>query len=83
MKKSVMSVEAMVDMYLTYGVEEETWEMLYRMANHGLISRENWTKFYETCKGWAVSEDGNSIVDTDTGKTLYEYNEIGDLVKVA
>lgn len=78
-----MSVEAMVDMYLTYGVEEETWEMLYRMTNHGLISRENWTKFYETCKGWVVSEDGNSIIDTDTEKTIYEYNERGDLVKVA
>ena len=83
MKKSVMSVEAMVDMYLTYGVEEETWEMLYRMTNHGLISRENWMKFYETCKGWAFSEEVNGIVDTDTEKTVYVYNEIGDLVKVA
>ena len=83
MKKSVMSVEAMVDMYVTYGLEDETWDMMYHMVNHGLISRENWLKFFEKCKSWEFDDSGNNIVDGITGEVLYTYDENGNLKKVA
>lgn len=82
MKKSVMSVEAMVDMYVTYGLEDETWDMMYHMVNHGLISRENWEKFYEKCKGWSFDEEVNGIVDGETETVIYLYDDNGNLHKM-
>ena len=83
MKKSVMSVEAMVEMYLNYGLEEETWNMMWNMAVHGLISHDNWVKFFEKCKSWTFDDSRNNIVDGITGEVLYTYDENGNLKKVA
>lgn len=82
-KKSVISVDAMIDLYLNYGIEEDTWNMLHKMACHDLISRDNWIKFFETCKDWTWSEDGNSIIEGSTGKILYYYDENGNIKKTA
>lgn len=80
MKKSLMSVKAMIDLYLTYGLDEKTWDMLHEMACHDLISNDNWLEFYDICKDWTFSEDGSSIVDFQ-GKPLFYFNEDGYLVK--
>ena len=79
MKSSMMSVKAMIDLYVRYGVEQETWTMLYSMHAHGLISLENWEKFYNTCKGW--ERDGNAIRDED-GIIIYRTDEDGYWHKV-
>ena len=76
----MMSVKRMIDLYLTYGLDERTWNMLYNMACHDLISRVNWSKFFETCKGWQFSDSGNEIIDGD-GTILYYYDDNGNLVK--
>lgn len=79
-----MSVNKMINLYVTYGLDEETWEMLYRMTCHNLISSENWAKFQETCKGYQFSDgDGTKIIDTcNNDKVVYVTDESGYWVKV-
>jgi len=79
MKKSLMSVKEMKALYLRYDISSETWDMMYEMACHGLISSENWGKFFSQCKGLEFSEKDNSIVD-EAGKVVYVYDEKGYLV---
>lgn len=76
----MMSVKKMIELYVSYELCEETWDMLYKMAMHGLISRDNWTKFWETCKGWSLDEDGRHIIDGDE-KVVYKRDGNGFLVK--
>ena len=76
-----MSVKRMVDLYLNYGLDNDTWSMLWEMANHGLISRENWIKFFEKCKDWEMDDDGNAVINGN-GEVLYRYDGNGNLVKV-
>lgn len=61
-----MSVKKMIDLYVQYGVDVETWKMLYSMTCHGLISRENWVKFAKACHGWYMLGDN----------ILNEYDEV-------
>ena len=77
---SMMSLRAMIELYLRYNLDEHTWNMLRQMSQHELISYENWKKFYETCKGWAFDESGDHVVDAE-GNKLYHYDENGFLVK--
>jgi hypothetical protein len=77
----MLSVKKMIDLYVSYELDETTWNMLYNMVNHGLISSENWEKFYTTCKGWSFEENGQTIED-ENGKVIYRRNENGYLVKV-
>lgn len=78
----MMSVKKMVELYVAYDLSEDTWKMLYNMSNHGLISRDNWSKFFDKCKGWTMSEDGQSILDEDE-RTIYKRDSQGFFVKVA
>lgn len=77
-----MSVKKMVELYVTYELSEETWSMMYQMRCHGLISYENWVKFYEKCKAWHITDDGQSIED-ENGKIIYTRDANGFLVKAA
>lgn len=70
----MMSVKKMIDLYVRYGVAEETWKMLYEMTCHGLISQNNWSKFADTCASWEC--EGNSIVDGE-GNMIYTVDEYG------
>ena len=79
----MMSVKKMIDLYVEYGLDETTWDMLREMSYHGLISRENWVKFFETCKGWYFNEETNTIDDSETEKTVYAYDDNGNLHKIA
>lgn len=75
-----MSVNKMVELYVTYELEETTWAMLYQMTCHGLIKRENWEKFYEKCADWHLSFDCNDIEDGD-GNIIYTRDRDGFFVK--
>ena len=80
----MMSVKKMIELYVSYGLDTETWEMLYKMRCHDLISYDNWTKFYETCKGWEFNDEDNgaTIIDTcNDNKLVYKRNEDGFYVK--
>lgn len=79
----MMSVKKMIDLYVTYELSEETWDMMREMSYHGLISRDNWCKFYEKCHAWEFSEDGDQIIDCDTEKVIYIRNTEGYMVKAA
>lgn len=81
MTKNVMSLNAMVEKYVHYGVDEETWNFLYNLKVYGLITDDRWTEFYNICKDWSL-EDGNRVVDGD-GLTIYRTDENGVFYKVA
>ena len=75
----MMSVKRMIDLYVEYGVDEGTWNMLYQMTCHGLISRDNWVKFSDICASWFI--DGDAIRDGD-GLMVYRIDEKGLWKKV-
>lgn len=75
----MMSVKRMIDLYVEYGVDEDTWNMLYEMSIHGLISRDNWIKFFNICASWFI--DGDAIRDGD-GLMVYRIDEKGLWKKV-
>lgn len=75
----MMSVKRMIDLYVEYGVDEDTWNMLYEMTIHGLISRDNWAKFFDICHSWVI--DDNAIRDGD-GLMVYRLDEKGYWHKV-
>lgn len=76
----MMSVKKMIELYVNYSIDEETWNMLYSMVCHGLISRENWIKFSDTCASWII--EGNTIIDGD-GNVVYMIDDNGYWKKVA
>ena len=78
----MMSVKKMIDLYITHELSETTWDMMREMTYHGLISLDNWTKFYDKCKGWTFDEDEQNIIDWD-GKVLYGRDAEGRMVKAA
>ena len=78
----MMSVKKMIQLYIDYDIGENTWKMLYNMMCHGLISRDNWTKFYDTCKGWYLSDDRKAVYDSDDNdKLIFVYEELSHLRK--
>lgn len=84
MKKSVISVNSMIETYVSYGLDEETWEMFYKMRCHNLISNDVWGRFNNTCKGWQFGPDnGLTIIDSENnGKIIYITDENGFYKKV-
>lgn len=79
----MMSVKRMIDLYLSYCLSDDTWNMLWQMCFHGLISYENWNKFSAECHSWTVDGELNAIIDGETGKVVYLYDEMGDFHKVS
>ena len=76
----MMSVKKMVETYVQFECSEETWNMLYMMCCHGLISDDNWKKFYDKCKGWYITDTG--IHDSESNdKLVYARDTDGYLVK--
>ena len=82
MTKSVMSVKAMIETYINFELSENTWEMFYNMNCHNLISYDTWTAFYNKCKGWVLTDNGDAVIDTDNeDKIIYKRDKDGFLVK--
>lgn len=75
MKKSVITVKKMKELYKYNACAETTWNMLYDMCMHNLITSEDWTKFYHTCKGWYVDKERNGIADSENNdKIIFEFD---------
>ncbi len=81
-EENKMSVKKMIELYVAYELSDDTWNMLREMSYHGLISRDNWNKFFDKCKSWTFTEDQQSIEDGN-GKILYTRDEQGFMEKVA
>ena len=82
MNKSVMSFKSMVETYVNFELSEDTWNMFYQMAAHDLISSETWNKFFIKCKGWVISDNGDSVIDSDNNDMIvYKRDDSGFLVK--
>lgn len=75
----MMSVKKMIDLYVRYGIDETTWNMLYEMTCHGLISGDNWVRFSNVCAGWCIN--GDTIMDGD-GSIVYLLDKEGCWQKV-
>lgn len=83
MKKSIMSVKSMIETYVRYGLDDNTWGMLYNMACHNLISNYDWIKFANICRGWRYDDECLNIIDTnDECKVIYNLDDRGLWVKV-
>ena len=76
----MLSVKKMIDLYVSYELSEDTWDMLRNMSLHGLISSDNWRKFFDKCKDWSMDDDWQRIIDAD-GNTIYKRDKDGFLVK--
>lgn len=76
----MMSVKKMVETYVQFECAEETWNMLYMMCCHGLISDDNWRKFSDKCKGWYSAEDGIRDSENDD-KLIYMRDDDGFIIK--
>ena len=83
MMKSMMSVKTMIDLYVEYELGEDTWDMLWNMSFHGLISRDNWHEFFEIAKGWSFDDTKEMNVIDEDGKVIFARDDQGRLVKVA
>ena len=80
--KSVMSVKAMIETYVNFELNEDTWDMFYNMSCHNLISYDTWKAFYNKCKGWVMTDSGNAVIDTaNDDKVIYIRDGEGYLVK--
>lgn len=69
----MLSLKKMVELYVQYELDEDTWDMLRMMRFHGLISSDNWTKFYEKCGSWHKDVDDMVILD-EYDKPVYVRN---------
>lgn len=75
MKKSVMTVNAMKELYKWNALAEKTWDMLYEMCMHNLITTDDWNEFYHSCSGWYIDKERNGIADSNKNDELiYEFD---------
>ena len=78
-----MSLKRMIDIYLEYWLDYDTYHMLWQMACHKIIKEETWARFVKITENWVLGgEHGQSVIDKRTGDVLYQMNEDGYLVKV-
>lgn len=75
----MLSLKKMIELYVQYGVERETWDMLYSMYRHCLISEDNWMKFVDKCEDWECN--GNIITNCE-GVVVYRTDDNGCWQKV-
>lgn len=73
----MMTAKAMEEIYVTYGLDEKTWDMLYNMTCHGLISGTSWKKFYDKCHGYRFGNDEQTTIVNHHLVTVYRMDEQG------
>ena len=44
---------------------DKIWDTFWQMATMDFITRETWLKFYEECKGWYITDDGDAVRDSE------------------
>lgn len=73
----MMTVKAMEEMYVTDGLDEKTWDMLYNMTCHGLITRTNWDEFCDKCKGYTFGNNEQTTIVNEHQVPVYRMDEDG------
>ena len=76
-----MTVKKMIELYVHYELDLDTYRMMWMMCNHGLISRANWNKFATICAGWHFDEDMMYILD-ETERAVYRRDVHGLMSKI-
>lgn len=77
-----MNAKKMEEMYVYYGLDEETWNMFAAMRRHGIISETVWNRFNERCKDLEFGEVDGVIIHTETGRAAYVMDDCGAWHKV-
>lgn len=77
MKNGMMTAKAMEEMYVTDGLDEKTWDMLYNMTCHGLITRSNWDKFCDNCRGYKFGNAEKTTIVNEHLVTVYRMDNDG------
>ena len=76
-----MSVKKMIELYVHYELDPDTYHMMWMMTCHGLISRDNWMKFTGICYSWQFNDDQMCIID-ESGRVIYKRDESGLMCKI-
>ena len=79
--KNIISAQSMEEIYVTYGLDEKTWEMFYNMTCHGLINNNVWNKFYDKCRGYTYGNDEQTTIVNQHGVTVYRMDDQGYMKK--
>mgnify|MGYP006972486152 FL=1 len=77
-----MNAKKMEEMYVYYGLDEETRNMFAAMRRHDLISYDAWNRFYERCKDLEFGEVDGVIIHGETGRAVYVMDNEGVWHKV-
>lgn len=59
--KTALNVKNMADAMIAFGEDgpgmNKVWQTFYHLYTMGFITRDEWTRFYDKCKGWYVTEE--------------------------
>lgn len=72
-----MNAKKMEEMYVYYGLDEDTWNMFVAMRRHGIISETVWNRFYKRCKDLEFGEADGVIIHAETGCAAYVMDDCG------
>lgn len=78
--KRNLNLKNMKEALINYsGIKSEfdkIWDTFWQMATMDFISRETWLKFYEECKGWYITDDGDEVRDSEhDDRVIWVYGE--------
>lgn len=74
-----MTYKKMIETYLLYEMESETYNMFLLMYQHNLIDSRTWKNFFDTVNNWVFGDDGNSIYNMWTDEKIIERDSEGYL----
>lgn len=66
-----MNAKKMEEMYVYYGLDEDTWNMFAAMRRHDIISYDAWNRFYERCKDLVFGDVDGVIIHAETERAAY------------
>lgn len=55
-----MNLKNMKETYLNSDCDHDVWTAFYTLHCAGMIDRDTWVKFFDTCQGWTLA-DGKVI----------------------
>lgn len=58
-----MTLKKMVQTYVNFECDPDVWKMISMMHLTGLITYEQYNKFYEKCKGYTFNKDDRTVRD--------------------
>ena len=77
-----MNAKKMEELYVYYGLDEDTWDMFAAMRRHNIISENVWIRFYGRCKDLVFDEVDGVIIHAETGRAAYVMDDCGAWHKV-